>query len=145
MKSIKKSSFHESFERDEEIVGSSNRAFGIVFSVVFSLIGFWPLLSIATPRWWAIIIAVFFLIASVVKPQLLAPANTLWTKFGLLLHRVTNPIIMGFLFFIVITPMGLVRRMVVRDPLSLKRCDDVDSYWIHRPAPQPESSMEKQF
>jgi len=140
-----KPSFHESFEREEEVAGSSDRGFGFVFAAVFLIVALWPLLGGALPYWWALAVSGLFLLVSLVRPGLLAPLNRLWTRFGLLLHRVTNPIIMGFLFFFLITPFGLVRRLLRPDPLSLKRRDDLDSYWTEREAAQEATSMERQF
>lgn len=140
-----KPSFHESFEREEHVAGSSDRGFGFVFAAVFTIIGLWPLLGGSTPYWWALGVSALFLLASLARPALLAPLNRLWTRFGLLLHKITNPIIMGFLFFFLITPFGLVRRVVRRDPLGLKRREDLESYWSEREAAQSETSMERQF
>ncbi len=145
MKKAQKPSFHESYEREEEIVGSSDRSFGIVFTVVFTVIGLWPLLGANPPRWWSLAIAAAILAVSLLRPGLLARPNKLWMRFGLLLHKVTNPIIMGLLFFVVMTPMGLGRRLFVRDPMNLKRREDLESYWVSRDEAQRASSMEKQF
>ena len=140
-----KPSFHESFEREEEVAGSSDRGFGFVFTAVFTIIGLWPLLGGSTPYWWALGVSALFLLVSLARPRLLAPLNRIWMRFGLLLHKITNPIIMGFLFFFLITPFGLVRRMIRRDPLGLKRREDLESYWSGREAAQSETSMERQF
>ena len=140
-----KPSFHESFEREEEVSGSSDRGFGFVFTAVFLIVGLWPLLGGGTPYWWALALSALFLLVSLARPGLLKPLNRVWTRFGLLLHKITNPVIMGFLFFFLITPFGLVRRLVKRDPLGLKRREDLESYWSEREAAQSETSMERQF
>ena len=80
------------------------------------------------------------------RPALLAPLNRLWTRFGALLHRVVSPIVLGFMFFVVITPMGLVRRMLVKDPLRLRFDRQAGSYWVPRQPPgPPPQSLTNQF
>jgi len=137
-------SFHETFDRKEEAPRSSSRGFGFVFAVFFALIGTWPWLFGGGVRWWAIIVAAAFLCAAVAAPALLAPANRVWAAFGLLLHRITNPVVMGILFFLVITPIGLLRRVFVRDPLGLRPRPAGDSYW-HERDQRSVASMERQF
>ena len=137
---------HESFERDQQVKGSSDRSFGIVFAVVFAIIGFWPLIGGAAPRVWSLIVAGAFLAIAVVYPRLLAPLNRLWLKFGLLLHRITNPIIMGFVFFLAVVPTALIMKMLGKDPLRRKLDKDAASYWILREPPgPPPDSMKNQF
>jgi hypothetical protein len=136
----------ESFERDEPVHGSSDRSFGLVFTVVFLLIGFAPLLHGRPLRPWSVAIAVAFLAVSLVRPALLKPLNKLWTKFGLLLHRIVNPIVMGAIFFLAITPFGVVMRLVGKDPLRRSFDPGAASYWIVRTPPgPPPQSMSNQF
>jgi hypothetical protein len=138
--------FHESFQRDEQVKGSSNRTFGLVFFVVFTLITIWPVLFGNPLRWWTAPIALVFLVVSLAAPQILAPLNKAWTKLGLLMHRVVNPLIMGMLFYIAITPMGLLMRLFGKDLLRLKRDPQASSYWIERNPPGPSAeSMRRQF
>ena len=146
MSKSKSLSHHEDLGRQEEIKGSSDRAFGVVFTVVFAIIGLWPLLGSDMPRWWSMAISAGFLGVSLVRPALLAPLNKLWTRFGLLLHHVVNPIVMGFLFFVVITPIGLVFKVMRKDILNLRLDREAKSYWIERtpPGPAPET-MKNQF
>lgn len=138
--------FHEDLAREEKIEGSSDRSFGLVFTVVFVLVGLWPVFFGGAARYWALGIAAVFLIASFARPALLAPLNRIWTKFGLLLSRVVNPIVMGLLFYSTITPIGLVMRLFGKDPLRLRFEPEAASYWIERepPGPPPES-MKNQF
>ena len=131
----------------DEIKGSSDRSFGLVFTVVFVVIGCWPLLDGATaPRWWAFAFALAFLVASYAKPSVLAPLNRLWTKFGLLLHRIVNPVVLGILFYLMVTPIGVVRRVLGKDGLDRQLEPEKNSYWVTRepPGPPPES-MTQQF
>lgn len=137
---------HESYYREEELVGSSDRSLGIVFCVVFSLIGLWPVLDGNPPRWWSFGIAAAFLGAGLWIPRVLSPLNRVWLRFGLLLHRIVNPMIMGLLFYVCVTPMGLVLRLLGKDPLRKRFDPKVDSYWIERkpPGPKPET-MKNQY
>jgi len=137
---------HESFVRDEQVKGSSDRAFGFVFTAVFAIIGFVPLFHGGAIRYWSLIAAAGLLAIAVVYPRLLAPLNRLWMKFGLLLHHITNPIIMGFVFYLAVVPTALIMKMLGKDSLRRKMDKDAPSYWIPRtpPGPPPES-MKNQF
>ena len=125
-----------------EIKKSSNKSFGIVFFVVFIIIGFWPLLDINTYRLWAIIIAVIFLTLGLVNSKLLTPLNNLWFKFGVFLGKIISPIIMGIIFFLVVTPIGILMRGLGKDVLNLKYNNN-KSYWIEKNGPK--SKMKNQF
>jgi hypothetical protein len=139
-------STHESFSRDETVIGGSDRSFGIVMTVAFavmSLLNWWH----DGHSWrWTGGIAVVFLAAALLYPAALKPLNRLWLKFGLLLHKVVTPIMIAFVFFGTVLPTGLVMRALGKDPLRLKRQPDANSYWIERrpPGPAPES-MKDQF
>jgi hypothetical protein len=132
---------HESYTRDEGVQGSSNRSFGLVFAGVFALITFLPLISGGGLRLWAIVPAVAFLVAALTFPRVLTPLNRLWMRFGLLLHRIVSPVVLGIMFFGVITPMGVIMRMLGKDPLRLRLDKAAASYWIERtpPGPAPET------
>ena len=131
----------ESFDRDEPVRGSSDRSFGLVFTALFLLIGVAPLLHGRGPRYWAIAIGVAFLAIALARPALLQPLNQLWTRFGLLLHHIVNPIVMGLLFFLVLTPFGVGMRLLGKDPLRRRFDRTAGSYWIPRtpPGPPPET------
>ncbi len=137
---------HETFRERDAVKGSSNRSFGIVFTVVFAVIGLIPVIGGAVPRWWAVAIAVAFLLAAFAAPNSLAPINRLWMRFGLLLHRIVNPLIMAILFFLVVTPIALLMRLCGKRPLHLETEPDAPTYWISRdpPGPSPET-MKLQF
>src|SRR5262249_51324530 len=139
-------STHESFERDEEIVAGSDRSFGLVMAGAFAVVTalnawhagrIWP---------WTAAVALAFLIAALLRPSILHPLNLIWLKFGLLLHRIVNPVIMALLFYGTVLPTGLVMRAMGKDLLRLKRDPGADSYWIVRapPGPAPET-MKDQF
>ena len=125
-----------------EIKISSNKSFGIVFFIVFLLIGLYPLINQQDIRIWSLIISFIFLILGLLNSTVLTPLNLLWFKFGILLGKIISPIIMGFVFFLVVTPIGLTMRLFKKDLLKLKRSNN-KSYWIKRSSNQ--SSMKNQF
>ncbi len=137
---------HESFSRDEAVKVSSDRAFGIVFTVLFAVIGLWPLIHGGEVRIWSLVLAAVILAVALIRPSLLAPFNRAWMKFGLLLHKITNPVIMGLIFFLTVTPTALIMRAMGKDPLRRKFDPSATSYWIDRdpPGPEPET-MKQQF
>ena len=137
---------HESFDREERVQSSSNRAFGFVFAAVFLIIGVLPIFFGGTWRLWSLGLSAGFLAAAILAPALLAPLNRLWTHFGLLLHRVVSPIVLGIMFFLVVTPMGLLMRAFGKDPLRLRSEKSRSSYWIDRnpPGPAPDT-LNNQF
>ena len=121
---------------------SSNRSFGIVFFIVFLLISFYPLLKDENISIWALIISLVFLILGLTKSKVLSPLNRLWFKFGLLLGKIFSPLIMGIIFFVVVTPIGLLIRLLKKDVLNLKYNKN-KSYWIKKIGPK--SKMKNQF
>ena len=125
-----------------EIKKSSNKNFGIVFFVVFIIIGFWPLLDINTYRLWAIIIAFIFLALGFMNSRLLTPLNILWFKFGIFLGKIVSPIVMGVIFFFVVTPIAILMRISKKDLLNLK-FNNKETYWVKKE--DPKSNMENQF
>ena len=124
----------------------SNRALGIVFTTVFLVIAFWPLLSDGTVRIWSLSIAGLFLAMAFVCPQLLTPLNRVWFKFGLLLHRTVSPVVMAFLYFLTVTPTALIMRLFGKRPLDLDFDKNAETYWIERNprGPSPDT-MRNQF
>ena len=121
---------------------SSNKNFGIVFFVFFVLIGFWPLLNDQSYRLWAIIISFIFLILGLINSKFLTPLNILWFKFGLFLGKIVSPIVMGIIFFVVVTPIGVLMRMMNKDLLNLK-FNNNKTYWIKKN--ELKSKMKNQF
>jgi hypothetical protein len=132
---------HESYDRREDLRGPSNRVFGLVFAAVFLAIGLLPAFWGKSVHLWSLPISASFLLAALLIPSVLGPLNSLWLKFGLLLHRIVSPVVLGIMFFGVITPMGLVMRALGKDPLRLRREPEATTYWIDRepPGPAPES------
>ena len=125
---------------------SSDRSFGFVFTGVFALIGCWPLVRLLPPRWWMLGIAVAFALVALVWPQILHPFNRAWLALGRLLHRLVSPLLMGVIFFVVVSPIAWIMRLRGKDVLSLARRTDLSSYWITRESQAPASeTMKRQF
>ena len=137
---------HENLQRSQDVEGSSDRGFGLVFTALFLIIGCWPLLYGESPRWWSFGVAAMLAAIAAFKPALLARPNALWTKLGVLLGNVVGPIAVGILFFGVVTPLGVIMRLTGKDPLRLKLDRGAGSYWILREPPgPPPKSMKNQF
>jgi hypothetical protein len=137
---------HEDFSREQHVKASSNRAFGWVFVTVFLVIALWPFLSGGTLRWWSLIVSALVMLVTVGAPSLLTVPNRLWLRFGLLLHRIVSPLVLGIMFYLAVMPMGLLMRAFGKDFLRLRRNDSAESYWIKREPPGPEpGSMSNQF
>jgi len=132
---------HENYEHRDEVRGSSDRSFGFVFAAVFAAIGILPLLFGGQVRVWSLAVGATFLLIALAYPSVLAPLNRLWLRFGLLLHKIVSPIVLGIMFYLVITPIGLLMRAFGKDPLRLAFDKQSSSYWIERvpPGPPPES------
>ena len=126
----------------DDIKISSNRSFGIIFFVVFFLIALYPLIHNEEIRIWSLIISLIFLILGLINSRILTPLNKLWFKFGILLGKIVSPIIMGIIFFLVVTPIGFIMRILGKDVLNLK-FNANKSYWIEKNGPK--SKMKNQF
>ena len=137
---------HEDFSRQEGVKPSSDRSFGLIVATFFLIITFWPLIHAEPIRWWALGVAAMFAALALLWTAALAPLNKSWTKLGVLLYRIVSPVVMAFLFYVIVTPMGLLMRMLGKDTLRLRRDPGAASYWIHRTprGPAPES-MKNQF
>ena len=120
----------------------SNRSFGIVFFIVFLIIGLYPIINNENLRVWSIIISLIFLSLGLINSKLLNPLNKLWFKFGILLGKIVSPIIMAIIFFFVVTPIGILMRLLKKDLLNLNFSSN-KSYWIEKN--EPKSKMKNQF
>ena len=141
-----KQSLHEDFERKDGPKLGSERGFGIVFAVVFALIGLWPLWDGGPFKLWALAGAGIFLAAGLFFPVVLRPLNQLWFLFGMTLHKVMSPLVMGFLFYLTVTPIALIMRAAGKDPLHRRFDPQAKSYWIERnPAGPAPETMRQQF
>lgn len=137
---------HEDLNRVHVAEPGAPRGFGIVFAAVFAVIGLWPLTDGEGVRAWALAVAAVFLALALIRPSLLAPLNRIWLGLGAVLHRVVNPLVMGLMFFAVITPTALLLRLMGKDLLRRRFSLAADSYWIPREPPGPEpQSMRNQF
>jgi hypothetical protein len=139
-------STHEVFSREEKIVAGSDRSFGLVMAAAFAAVSMLNAWHVGRVWPWTGGLAALFLAAALLRPVILHPLNLLWLKFGLLLHRVVNPVLMALIFYGTVWPTGIVARLMGKDLLRLKRQPDADSYWIARtpPGPAPET-MKDQF
>ena len=126
----------------DDVKISSNRSFGIVFFVVFLLIALYPLINSGNIRIWSAAISLIFLVLGLLNSKILAPLNKLWFKFGIFLGKIISPIILGIIFFLVVTPIGLLMRLFGKDVLNL-RYNKNKSYWIEKNGPK--SKMKNQF
>ncbi|MBF0212491.1 MAG: hypothetical protein HQM00_02870 [Magnetococcales bacterium] len=133
----------EHASHQEEIAGSSDRSFGWVFTGVFGVIALWPVWHGGAVRLWALGVALLLLIVSQIAPRLLSPFNRLWSRLGGWLHRMMTPVIMGVIFFVVITPFALFFRLTGKDPLKRKFQPELPSYWIPRSPPGPDPATMK--
>ena len=121
---------------------SPNKSFGVVFFIFFLLISFWPLLNDGEIRVWALIVSLIFIILAMLKPYLLTPFNRIWARFGVVLGGFISPIVMGIIFFVIVTPTGFLMRIFSKDFLNLKKNND-KSYWIN--SNDKKSKMKDQF
>ena len=137
---------HENLDKEEEVKVSSDRSFGIVFTLVFLAVGVWVVSGGQSKGWLFFVSAALFLVVAIARPSILGPLNRAWAKLGLLLGQVFNPILLGVVFFLVVTPMAVIRRLLGKDSLHLKSKANLESYWIDRsPAGPKFGSMTKQF
>ena len=126
----------------KEIKIGSNKSFGIVFFVVFLIVSFYPMINDNDVRYWSLILSIIFLILGLLNSNLLTPLNNLWFKFGILLGKVISPFIMGTIFFIIVTPIGIIMKILKKDLLNLK-FNNKKTYWIEKSGPK--SKMKNQF
>ena len=122
---------------------SSNRSFGLLFFIVFLAISLWPLKSQEDLRLWAFILALIFFVLGILNSKFLTPLNKLWMKFGIFLGSIISPFVMGVVFFMVVTPVGLIMRFLGKDLLRIKKSKFVSTYWISRE--KQNNTMKRQF
>ena len=125
-----------------EVKIGSNKNFGIVFFAVFLIISLYPILNDDSLRLWSLVISITFLILGLMNSKILSPLNRLWFKLGIILGKIISPIIMGIIFFFIVTPIGYLMRLFKKDVLNLK-FNDNKSYWIEKNGPK--SKMKNQF
>lgn len=161
---------HETFDRQDRPQGSSDRSFGLVFAgffLILAVLGYFgrlpfsldsaylascpylaehPELAVHATALALLATSMVFLLLALAAPKILSPLNWVWTRFGLILHRVVSPLVLGAMFFLVFTPVGVVMRLLRVDPLRLRFDAELPSYWIVRspPGPAPDS-LKDQF
>ena len=128
---------------DSKIKISSNRSFGLVFFVVFLIVALWPLKYEEDIRLWSLALSIIFFILGILNSKLLTPLNKLWFKFGIFLGSIVSPIVMGIVYFLVVTPTGVLMRLLGKDLLKMETTKSTSTYWIKRNKRQ--STMKKQF
>jgi hypothetical protein len=138
---------HEDLGRDHAVTVGSERSFGLVFAVFFMLVGAVRAWHQLTPAFWAwMALGLVFAVIAWAAPSILKPLNVLWFRFGLFLHRILSPLMLGLMFFFVFTPLGWCMRALGKRPLDLDYAPGRKSYWIHRTPPGPaSSSFDRQF
>ena len=119
----------------------SNQNFGFVFFIFFLVIALWPVLNENEIRLWSLLISIIFFILGIINSKFLTPLNKLWFRFGIFLGNFISPIVMGFIFFLVVTPTGLIMKLFGKDILRLKK--NKTTYWINKDS--DDSSMKNQF
>ena len=122
---------------------SSEKSFGVVFSIVFLIFALYPLINSEGLRIWALIVSIIFFLIAFLAPKVLVLPNKLWFKFGLLLGSIVAPIVMSFVYFVTVVPTGLIMRLLGKDLLTQKLDKNAKSYWIERS--EPMGSMKNQF
>jgi len=127
---------------EQKIKTSSNKSFGIVFFIVFLLIALYPMTKGNDLRLWSLIISLIFLILGLINSIILTPLNRLWFKFGIILGKIISPIILGIIFFLIVTPTGILLRLFGKDVINMKYNNE-SSYWINKTGPK--SNMKNQF
>ena len=127
----------------DKIKISSNRSFGLLFFVVFLIVSLWPLTHEGSIRIWSVIVSAVFLILGLINSRLLTPLNVLWFKLGMILGAIISPIVMGIIFFLVVTPTGFILRIMGKDLLNIKYDKEKETYWIKRNASI--GTMKRQF
>jgi|TARA_B110000438_G_scaffold290618_1_gene326546 hypothetical protein len=129
--------------KDSKIKMGSNRSFGLVFFIVFLIIGLWPLKVEGSINLWLIAISLIFLFLGLMNSKVLSPLNKLWFKFGIILGAIIAPIVMCIIYFLVVTPIGLIMKIMGKDLLNLKYNKSAKTYWIKRNIPV--GTMKRQF
>ena len=127
---------------EKKIKASSNKSFGIVFSIFFLIISIYLFLNNYPFYYWSVFVSIIFLILGLMNSKILSPLNLLWFKFGILLGKIVSPVVMGIIFFLVVTPISIILKIFGKDVLNLK-FNNNKTYWIEKNGPK--SNMKKQF
>ena len=137
---------HEDYHREVPAAGPSDRAFGLTLTAFLLLVGAWPLVKQGQPRVSILIVGILFGLAAMLRPAWLHRPNRVWTRLGIVAAGIVQPVVTGIMFYLVITPVALLRRLLGHDPLHLQPKPDASSYWLPRQPPGPSAkSMPHQF
>jgi len=137
---------HENLDREDETEWFSNLSLGVTFTVIFLIIGVLLIMTGSLNGWFFLLCSIIFLIITLTIPTILTPLNLAWTKLGLLLSKIFNPIILGVVFLFIVTPISIIRKIFGKSALRLKSKYGVESYWISRTPPGPKTgSMTRQY
>ena len=128
--------------KNSNIKIGTNKSFGIVFFLFFLIVSIFPLFKDGNIRIWSLIIAIIFLVLGMFNSKVLTPLNKIWFKFGILLGSFVSPIVMGLVFFTIVTPTSLIMKVLGKNLLNLKK-DNKKTYWIERS--KVKSKMKNQF
>ena len=128
--------------KNNNIKIGSNKSFGLVFFIFFLIVSLYPLVNGEDIRKWSLVFSIIFLVLGLTNSKILNPLNKLWFKFGIFLGKIMSPVIMGIIFFLVVTPIGLLMRLFGKDILNLK-FNNKATYWIEKYGPK--SKMRNQF
>ena len=139
-------SSHERLVAEEPVRHASNRSFGLVAGAALTVLGLTPMLRGGPPRGWAVVVGASLLACGLLFPRVLGPLARAWLALGLALHAIVSPLIMALLYYVIVTPIGLLLRLFGKDLLRLRVDHDAPSYWIDRapPGPAPDT-MHRQF
>ena len=123
-----------------------NRVFGLIFSGIFCVIALLPILFGGGYRPWALVIAIAWAVPAIIFPAVLAPLNRLWAKFGQVMHKIINPVLMGLIFFLTVVPTGLIMKLLRKDPMRRKYDVNATTYWVERKETRlSKESFDEQF
>ena len=128
--------------KNSNIKIGTNKSFGIVFFIFFLLVSIFPLFKDGNIRIWSLTIAIIFLVLGLLNSKILTPLNKIWFKFGILLGSFVSPVVMGIVFFAIVTPTSLIMKILGKNLLNLKK-DNKKTYWIERS--EIKSKMKNQF
>jgi hypothetical protein len=134
---------HEDFSRRHQVKMGSERSFGLVMAAGFLILTFAPALRHREPRWWGLLLAAPLAVLAIARPRWLRPLNVAWTRLGLLLNRITSPVILALVFYLAVVPTGVLMRLFGHDPMRRTRAPDAPSYWL--PRSPDKGSMSRQF
>ena len=128
--------------KNQKIKIGSNKNFGIVFSIVFLVIAFWPMLNGNEINYWLLAISIVFLILGLINSKILTPLNKIWFKIGIFLGNIVSPVLLGLVFFLIVTPTSIIMKLLGKDLLNLKKNNN-NSYWIEKN--NQKSKMKNQY